>query len=280
MGSCCFTPRRTQFLWWYWLLLASIVGIPMFLACWYVHRHPPATDEQRAQLGRKASRIFWFATYASAVLVISVLWKLWSWGRVDRATAPINSAEPGVYSLWHLSILIAGYVGGLGIFTAGANRHRRWLWIYAILAGLLFFGGLLLLLIYPGTPAHLLVSTLSFIAAGVIFRWDKDSVVAVCLLFTPLASFVLLLTVYSGASLAELLWLIAVCLLPAHFCARFSVAPSRETARNALLMVIVGAFLFWAAAKYGRVANLYAYELTRGRLPDPDAVSEHMHNGF
>ena len=50
MGSCCFTPRRTQFLWWYWLLLASIVGIPMFLACWYVARHTTADEEAKKML--------------------------------------------------------------------------------------------------------------------------------------------------------------------------------------------------------------------------------------
>ncbi len=39
MGACCFTPKRTQFLWWYWLVLASIVGIPMLLAAWYIAQH-------------------------------------------------------------------------------------------------------------------------------------------------------------------------------------------------------------------------------------------------
>ena len=36
MGSCCFTPTKRDFLWWYWLFLVSIVGIPMLLAVWYV----------------------------------------------------------------------------------------------------------------------------------------------------------------------------------------------------------------------------------------------------
>ena len=36
MGGCCFTPTKRDFLWWYWLLLASIVGIPMLLAVLYV----------------------------------------------------------------------------------------------------------------------------------------------------------------------------------------------------------------------------------------------------
>jgi len=36
MGSCCFTPRKSHFLWWYWLALATVIGAPMLLAAWYV----------------------------------------------------------------------------------------------------------------------------------------------------------------------------------------------------------------------------------------------------
>jgi len=36
MGTCCFTPKKTEFLWWYWLLLFSVVGIPMFIAALYM----------------------------------------------------------------------------------------------------------------------------------------------------------------------------------------------------------------------------------------------------
>src|SRR2546426_225383 len=77
MGTCCFTPRRTQFLWWYWLLLASIVGIPMLLACWYVARHP-ATDEGTMEtVGRKAARIFWGGVLLSALIAAVVSWKVY-----------------------------------------------------------------------------------------------------------------------------------------------------------------------------------------------------------
>ena len=38
MGGCCFTPRKTQLLWWYWFLLFSVVGVSMFIAAVYVGR--------------------------------------------------------------------------------------------------------------------------------------------------------------------------------------------------------------------------------------------------
>ena len=38
MGGCCFSPRPRQLLWWYWLLLFSVVGIPMLIAALYIQR--------------------------------------------------------------------------------------------------------------------------------------------------------------------------------------------------------------------------------------------------
>jgi hypothetical protein len=46
MGSCCFTPSKRDFLWWYWLLLASIVGIPMTMCANKLILNPPLRGVQ------------------------------------------------------------------------------------------------------------------------------------------------------------------------------------------------------------------------------------------
>jgi len=67
MGVCCFAPKKTEFLWWYWLLLASVVGIPMFLAALYVARKADSEEQKRAA-GKKAWWIFLGAAVASFCL--------------------------------------------------------------------------------------------------------------------------------------------------------------------------------------------------------------------
>ncbi|NLE38592.1 MAG: hypothetical protein GX621_11255, partial [Pirellulaceae bacterium] len=67
MGGCCFTPTKRDFLWWYWLLLASIVGIPMLLAVWYVARSPEGDEELKQRRGKHAAWIFWVGTFLVAV---------------------------------------------------------------------------------------------------------------------------------------------------------------------------------------------------------------------
>ena len=67
MGGCCFTPTKRDFLWWYWLLLASIVGIPMLVAVLYVAWHPEADDEAKRRRGDVAAWIFWIGTFLVAM---------------------------------------------------------------------------------------------------------------------------------------------------------------------------------------------------------------------
>lgn len=76
MGSCCYTPTKKDFLWWYWLLLVSIVGIPMLLAVLYVAWHRDADEEKKRQRGVVAAWIFWLGT-----LVIGI----WAYGVVNSA---------------------------------------------------------------------------------------------------------------------------------------------------------------------------------------------------
>lgn len=67
MGSCCFTPTKRDFLWWYWLFLVSIVGIPMLLAVWYVSRGANADEEEKRRRGKAAACIFWLGTFIVGV---------------------------------------------------------------------------------------------------------------------------------------------------------------------------------------------------------------------
>jgi hypothetical protein len=62
MGSCCFTPTKRDFLWWYWLFLLSIVGIPMLLAVWYVSQGSGVEEQEKLRRGKVAARIFWLGT--------------------------------------------------------------------------------------------------------------------------------------------------------------------------------------------------------------------------
>ena len=73
MGSCCFTPSKSDFLWWYWLLLASVVGIPMLLAVCYITKHKNADEEQKEKLGKNAIRIFWAALACMITTVVLLL---------------------------------------------------------------------------------------------------------------------------------------------------------------------------------------------------------------
>jgi len=67
MGGCCFTPKKTQLLWWYWLLLFSVVGIPMLAAALYVQRVTRHGIIAKYDV-RQASRIFWLGAGLSFVL--------------------------------------------------------------------------------------------------------------------------------------------------------------------------------------------------------------------
>jgi hypothetical protein len=72
MGGCCFTPTKKDFLWWYWLLLASIVGIPMLVAVLYVAWRPNVDDETKKRRGKTAAWIFWGGTFLVAMAAFAV----------------------------------------------------------------------------------------------------------------------------------------------------------------------------------------------------------------
>lgn len=76
MGSCCFTPTKRDFLWWYWLFLVSIVGIPMLLAVWYVSRGSNDDEQEKLQRGKVAAKIFWWGTFVVGLSTFFLVFKL------------------------------------------------------------------------------------------------------------------------------------------------------------------------------------------------------------
>lgn len=118
MGGCCFTPKKTQLLWWYWLLLFSVVGIPMLAATLYVQRvtHQGTIEDRDV---RAASRIFWLGTGMSFVLIGLLLFLF----------APTRG--PGAEIGRDVAVFVVGFLFWLAIAVAAAKRSRkilRWYW--------------------------------------------------------------------------------------------------------------------------------------------------------
>ena len=137
MGGCCFTPAKRQLLWWYWLLLLSVVGIPMFLAALYVQRVARRGLVEKRDV-RRAAMIFWLGTALSGVLCFAGAWYLVQMS----GYLYVRAAE--------LILLIGGFVFWLlvAIWTAKlVEKSKRWYVRLAVLSGcflavLLFVGAL------------------------------------------------------------------------------------------------------------------------------------------
>jgi len=59
----------------------------------------------------------------------------------------------------------------------------------------------------------------------------------------------------------------SVCMLPAHYWNRFSVSPSKKSARIFLVALLAGTFLFWFVAQCGDIVQTHFYQLVRGEQP-------------
>ncbi len=68
---------------------------------------------------------------------------------------------------------------------------------------------------------------------------------------------------FSVDMLPVILMEFAVCMLPAHYWNRFSVSPSKKSARMFLVSLLAGTFLFWLVAQCGDVVHEHFYQLFR-----------------
>jgi hypothetical protein len=69
---------------------------------------------------------------------------------------------------------------------------------------------------------------------------------------------------FSVGMLPVILMEFAVCMLPAHYWNRFSVSPSKKSARMFLVSLLAGTFLFWLVAQCGDVVHTHFYQSVRG----------------
>jgi hypothetical protein len=203
MGGCCFTPKKTQLLWWYWLLLFSLVGIPMFGAALYVRRAARHGLLEPWQV-RRASLIFWLGACLSLLLVCLVLF---SAGFEIRRL-------PGT-RYWNAAAFAGGFLFWLMVAVAAAKLTEK---------------------TRPG--------------------FGRAGIVACCAILPAIAAW------WSWA-LVEHYWMDAVstlptsvmkflvCMLPAHYWYRFTVAPSTKRAWLFLGTLAAGTVLFWAVSQYG-----------------------------
>jgi len=112
MGGCCFTPKKTQLLWWYWLLLLSVVGIPMFLAAIYIKKRSQRGEPAR-KYALRASCIFWSGVVLSCILAMTLVF------------SAANGVFPNFQRHWGLVKLFAAFVFCMIITTAAAKAVEK-----------------------------------------------------------------------------------------------------------------------------------------------------------
>lgn len=143
MGGCCYSPSIRQLLWWHWLLLFSIVGIPMLLAALYV-QNVARREKLETKHVQMASWIFWFGTLLCSVALIcgAVGVSHLYLGAVTGVTLFIVS-----YVLW-FAVALTG--------TKRAARYNRTTTKIAVLGGFFLVGVVLanapLPVLYRGWP--------------------------------------------------------------------------------------------------------------------------------
>ena len=236
MGGCCFTPSKKEFLWWYWLLLASVLGIPIFVAAWSVKRKAeaslpdkgktdegtslltPEREEKKRQLGKSANRTFKLALLASFLIALVCSFNLRTKG-------------------WPYVLSGMGYLFGIMIANAANNAARK----RSTLVGR--------------------------IIAVVLY---------VCLWYILLFSAYALYTKPAMRSLAGPAMTFGVCMLPAHFWGIFAIRPTQKTAWRFVGAFLVGILLYWGVVRFGDTASLYVNKLARGTMPTSLEVAQSL----
>jgi hypothetical protein len=125
MGACCFTPTKRDFLWWYWLFLASIVGIPMLLAVLYVAKGRDADEQEKQRRGRRAAWIFWAGTYFMAIAVFFIVDVLLRTVYVDKAPYYFATTDAS-FTGWSTLAIQFFFATVAANATNSLVRKRRW----------------------------------------------------------------------------------------------------------------------------------------------------------
>ena len=214
MGTCCFAPGKRHFLWWYWLLLVSIVGIPMLLAVGYVARRDAADEEEKKARGRTAALIFWIGTLVTAVVMFVVVFvateAVYRHGEGDVFSyfSTAASQKRAGYCTLAIHFLVAL------VAASAANdvtRRLRWYWRIPVFGACVFL--------------YLVFLTACYTPLGRL--WS--------LMWHPVIQAMQF----------------AVCMLPAHYWGMFKDHSDSRHARKALVAFVSGATLFFVVSCFG-----------------------------
>jgi phosphoglycerol transferase MdoB-like AlkP superfamily enzyme len=212
MGSCCFMPSKKQFLWWYWLLLFSIIGIPMLAAVWFVSRQP---EEKRCKAGWFASIIFW----AGSIFVL-----IGCFIAASRIHQAMYGAARAVPQFWHTAAyeqemvfvyLVMNFflsLAGAQLVYSMARRCKHWYSRMPVAAGFVAFWTFMMMFFHSGF--------------GPMPKTDW--------VFPPILVIQLL-----------------ICAPTAFYWGRFKGVPSRVAAWKALAAALVSFLLFSVLIYYG-----------------------------
>lgn len=143
-----------------------------------------------------------------------------------------------------------------------------------LVIGSFFLGGMLADMRFL---LNFLFGTIGCLVA-LVYR-SRNVMIARTFVALPGVGFIFAWTVASGASLAEWLWLLAVCVAVTHFMTRFTAAPNQRSAWRALMAVAIGALLFWMVVKYSRAANYCLSQWVRGSQPSRGELWWQMNGG-
>jgi len=232
MGSCCFTPTSRDFLWWYWLLLVSIVGIPILLAVRYVAKSG-GTEAQRREAGKEAARIFWTA----AVLMVLVLFFVMS--AVTEVLYGLGGGSPT--DSWSRSPM-RGYV----YLVMG--------FLFSLVAADLCYARVSK--VEPGRRLKRVLVALAFMAAyvGLVALYGEYIVGPQHFLFSEAPSLHdLLVTSPTVLHVCHAFLTFLICLPIAHCWQRFKDDPLPGSARRAAAAFVAGATSCFLVTRYGQL---------------------------
>lgn len=238
MGSCCYNPRKADFLWWHWLLLASVVGIPMLLAVFYVKYKKTDNETANSKLGASAALIFW-----SSSLTLFFVFTIFFYS-VDVSAIPGMVMVPGFLAgFLYLSYVDKSLERGRGKKGHLLDLIKFMFFWYILYFAVEFFIDTALYYNSWGTRPK----------GGLQYNYN-----------------IIEYRIWLGSFLAtapiEPFMSFAAFMLPAHFWRKFDAKPSQKTAWKALAALIIGSALFWVVMQYSIAINLFIHKIVRGKI--------------